>query len=204
MRGPHWVVSSVPGPTCTAAIRATRPSTKASWTAPCDEEPVRGGARLAAVAHLGDHGALEGRVDVGVGEHDEGGVAAELHGALEDRSAAVRSSRRPTSVEPVNDSIRVRRWASMASTTGPGSEVVTTLSTPAGRPASCSRAATASAVSGVSAAGLSTTVQPAARAGAILRVAMAAGKFHGVMSTLTPTGWWVTSNRLAPLGEWPT
>ena len=46
----------------------------------------------------------------------------------------------------------------------------------------------ASAVSGVSAAGLSTTVQPAARAGAILRVAMAAGKFHGVTSAATPTG----------------
>ena len=119
-------------------------------------------------------------------------------------SAAVRSSRRPTSVEPVNDSMRVRRSVSMASTTGPGSDVVTTLSTPAGSPASCSSAATARAVSGVSAAGLSTAVQPAARAGAILRVAMAAGKFHGVMSTLTPTGWWVTSSRFAPLGDWPT
>ncbi len=48
--------------------------------------------------------------------------------------------------------------------------------------------ATASADSGVSLAGLSTTVQPAASAGPILRVAMAAGKFHGVISTLTPTG----------------
>ena len=103
--------------------------------------------------------------------------------------AAVRSSSRPTSVEPVNDSMRVRGWVSMASTTGPGSEVVTTLSTPGGRPASSSSAATARAVSGVSAAGLRTAVQPAASAGAILRVAMAAGKFHGVTRTLTPTGW---------------
>ena len=54
------------------------------------------------------------------------------------------------------------------------------------------------AVSGVSAAGLRTTVQPAARAGAILRVAIAAGKFHGVTSAATPTGWWVTIVR-APL-----
>ena len=38
----------------------------------------------------------------------------------------------------------------------------------------------ARAVSGVSAAGLSTTVQPAASAGAFLRVAIAAGTFHGV------------------------
>ena len=43
-------------------------------------------------------------------------------------------------------------------------------------------------VSGVSEAGLSTTGQPAASAGPILRVAMAAGKFHGVTSTATPAG----------------
>ena len=56
------------------------------------------------------------------------------------------------------------------------------------------------AVSGVSLAGLSTTVQPAARAGPILRVAMAAGKFHGVTRTLTPTGCRTTRMRLAPDG----
>ena len=44
-----------------------------------DEEPVRGRAGLAHVAHLGDHRAVDGRVDVGVGEHEERGVAAELH-----------------------------------------------------------------------------------------------------------------------------
>ena len=32
-------------------------------------------------------------------------------------------------------------------------------------------------------------MQPAASAGPILRVAIAAGKFHGVTSTQTPTGW---------------
>ena len=48
--------------------------------------------------------------------------------------------------------------------------------------------ATARAVRGVSEAGLSTMVQPAATAGAILRVAMAAGKFHGVMRSETPIG----------------
>ena len=43
-------------------------------------------------------------------------------------------------------------------------------------------------------------MQPAARAGPILRVAIAAGKFHGVTSTLTPTGWRLTMMRLAPDG----
>src|SRR5215211_7528802 len=45
----------------------------------CDMEAVGGGARLADVAHLGDHGALDRRVDVGVVEDEERGVAAEFH-----------------------------------------------------------------------------------------------------------------------------
>lgn len=62
------------------------------------------------------------------------------------------------------------------------------LSTPGGTPACCARAVSASDVSGVSSAGLHTTVHPAARAGAILRAIMAAGKFHGVIAATTPTG----------------
>ena len=80
--------------------------------------------------------------------------------------------------------------------------VGTTLTTPAGTPASWSSRATAKAVNGVSAAGLSTTVQPAASAGAILRVAMAAGKFHGVTSAAMPTGRCVTMERAPPAGDW--
>ncbi|CAB4634374.1 unannotated protein [freshwater metagenome] len=49
--------------------------------------------------------------------------------------------------------------------------------------------AIASAVSGVSPAGFKIIVQPAAIAGPILRVAIAAGKFHGVMRSETPMGW---------------
>ncbi len=55
-------------------------------------------------------------------------------------------------------------------------------------------------MSGVSLAGFSTTVQPAASAGASLRVAIAAGKFHGVTSTETPIGWWSTMMCLSPAG----
>ena len=75
-----------------------------------------------------------------------------------------------------------------------------TLTTPFGTPACSSRSATASAESGVSEAGFNTTVQPAASAGPILRVAIAAGKFQGVTSTETPIGWCSTRIRLAPLG----
>ena len=44
-------------------------------------------------------------------------------------------------------------------------------------------------------------MQPAASAGAILRVAIAAGKFHGVTSSATPIGWYWTRMRLAPAGR---
>ena len=76
----------------------------------------------------------------------------------------------------------------MASTTSPERRDGTTLTTPGGTPASARTSATSRAVSGVSEAGLRITGQPAPMAGAIFRVAMAAGKFHGVTSTLTPMG----------------
>ncbi|CAB4370688.1 unannotated protein [freshwater metagenome] len=59
----------------------------------------------------------------------------------------------------------------------------------------------ARAVSGVSDAGFKIIVQPAAMAGPILRVAIAAGKFQGVIKSETPIGWCVTRMRLSPLGD---
>ena len=80
----------------------------------------------------------------------------------------------------------------------------TTLMTPVGRPrpSSSSRmiSATYAVVSGVSWAGLMTTVHPAASAGATLRAIIAIGKFHGVMSRAGPTGRRRTSWWLAPDG----
>src|SRR4029450_13171762 len=103
-------------------------------------------------------------------------------------SAASCRSLRPTSVEPVKETTRTRGSCSMALTTLPEERDGMTLITPAGTPASSMIGISASMVSGVSEAGLSTTGQPAASAGPILRVAMAAGKFHGVTSTATPAG----------------
>ena len=74
------------------------------------------------------------------------------------------------------------------------------LSTPAGQAGLLERAASASMVSGVSSAGLTTIVQPAAMAGPILRVPMASGKFHGVMNRHGPTGFLIVSSRLPPAG----
>ncbi len=104
---------------------------------------------------------------------------------------------RPTSVEPVK-----LRWrtTSLAQITLPTAielslSAVIMLSTPGGMPARMASSAAASAVSGVSSAGLIRTVQPAASAGATLRVIMASGKFHGVMAAHTPIGCFSTSRR---------
>ncbi len=67
-------------------------------------------------------------------------------------------------------------------------EPVTTVSTSSGNPASSANAARRSAVSGVCSAGLTTTVLPIARAGAIFHDVMAMGKFHGTMIPQTPWG----------------
>ncbi len=59
---------------------------------------------------------------------------------------------------------------------------------PSGSPASARMSAIARAVSGVCDAGFTIAVFPQASAGAIFHEAITAGKFHGVISTHTPTG----------------
>ncbi len=78
-----------------------------------------------------------------------------------------------------------------------------TFTTPAGRPTSSRSCTNAIVVSGVRAGGLITTVQPAASAGAILRVAIASGKFHGVMKNDGPTARCETIMRPVPSGLSP-
>jgi len=86
------------------------------------------------------------------------------------------------SVEPVNDTLRMRGSSIITWVTGPGLKVVSTCSVPGGPPASSHSSASLSAVKGVCLAGLTIMGQPAASAGAALRVSMAAGKFQGVMA----------------------
>ena len=75
-------------------------------------------------------------------------------------------TRRPTSVEPVNATLRTDGCELSAAPVCPSP--VITLSTPGGSPASSASSASRSALSGVCSAGLSTIVQPAASAGADL------------------------------------
>ena len=64
----------------------------------------------------------------------------------------------------------------------------TTLTTPAGTPASVSSSTKRSPRAGVSVAGLKTMVLPQTRAGAIFHEGIAIGKFHGVITPITPIG----------------
>ena len=113
-------------------------------------------------------------------------------------SADCSISVRPTSVEPVNDSLRVRGSLISGSMTAPELFAVMTLHTPPGSPASSRICAIASIESGVCLAGLTTIVQPAAIAGPTLRVPIASGKFHGVMNTHGPIGCFIVSTRPLP------
>ena len=88
-------------------------------------------------------------------------------------------------MEPVKLSLRTSGWR-VSSPPMATASPVTMLNTPSGTPAWAASSASASAEKGVSLAGLSTMVQPAASAGATLRVIIAAGKFQGVMAAQTP------------------
>ena len=108
----------------------------------------------------------------------------------------------PIGVEPVKVSLRSRESPISGSITsevlGGGDDVEHAVG---GTPTSVSRSASASIVSGVCDAGLTTIVQPAARAGPILRVPMASGKFHGVIISTGPTGCFIVISRVLPSGE---
>ena len=104
-------------------------------------------------------------------------------------SAQPRMIDRPTSVDPVNTTLRTSGWVTNRCPTtdpSPGS----TCSTSSGIPASSASSAIRSAVSGVSSAGLSTTALPAASAGPTAQPAMGIGKFHGTITPTTPSGSW--------------
>ena len=100
--------------------------------------------------------------------------------------ATERAMARPTSVEPVNATLSTPGCSTSVRPVSPAP--VTMLTTPAGRSACWQISANSSAVSGVVSAGLSTTVLPAASAGAIFHASMSSGKFHGMTCAATPSG----------------
>ena len=102
-------------------------------------------------------------------------------------AAAPAAIPRPTSVEPVKAILATSGCSTRRDPqTLPGP--ATTLSTPSGRPASSAILSSSSAVSGVSSAGFSTIVLPAASAGAAFQEAITSGKFQGTIRPTTPSG----------------
>ena len=70
------------------------------------------------------------------------------------------------------------------------------MKTPGGKPASDTRSQSSEHESGDHSAGLSTTVQPAASAGAVFQVESMNGAFHGVITTAGPLGMRTTRFRV--------
>ena len=95
--------------------------------------------------------------------------------------------RLPTSVLPVNDTLRTSGCSTNRHPTFCPLPT-TTLTTPSGMPASSASSPSLTDVSGVSSAGLSTAVLPAAMAGPIFHAAIIIGKFHGAIRPTTPSG----------------
>ena len=92
--------------------------------------------------------------------------------------AIERMIRRPTSVLPVKATLSTPGWPTIVAPVLPAP--LTMLTTPGGRSSSCSSSQKSMAVSGVVSAGLSTTVLPVARAGAIFHASISRGKFQGI------------------------
>ena len=96
-------------------------------------------------------------------------------------------TRRPTSVEPVNETAST--FGSVTSASPASASPMTTWSRPSGRPASLNIAANiAPPQTGVCGSGFSTTALPSASAGATTRMPSTLGEFHGVIAATTPTG----------------
>ena len=101
--------------------------------------------------------------------------------------AAPAITARPVEVAPVKATLSTPGCAtSGAPASSP--KPVTTLKTPGGKPASSTSSANSSVEAGACSAGLTTTQQPAASAGATFQLISSTGEFHGVMAATTPTG----------------
>ena len=111
-------------------------------------------------------------------------------------------------IDPVFDSptkaTALMSGCSVSALPAPSPMPFTRFSTPGGKPASCAISASRRADSGLNSAGLWTTVQPAAKAGAIFHVDSMKGVFQGVMTPTGPMGLrevtfrWVAVGRLWP------
>jgi hypothetical protein len=101
--------------------------------------------------------------------------------------AAVSYTLIPVTSEPVKVTLATSGCSTRALPTS-GPKPVTTLKTPAGRPACSARAANSSVLTEANSDGFTTTVHPAARAGAHLTAVNHSGEFQAVRAATTPIG----------------
>ena len=152
-----------------------------------DEQPRAGAADLAGIGEHRHRRARHRRVEIGIGEHDVGRLAAEFQ-----RHALEIAGRRPDDRlagdvrAGEGDLVDVR----MRSQRGAGGLAIARHHVDdAGRDAGFQHSsASRSDVSGASSAGLRITVQPVAIAGPIFQMLAPSGPFHGMIAPTTPTG----------------
>ena len=149
-----------------------------------------------ALRYLACDGAIDGGVDIGVVEDDEGRAAAEfeadfldLVGTLPHQDAA--DLGRAGEADLAHLGIGAEFAADRVAFRGEDEVEDALRESRRGSASACM----ASATSGVCSAGFRITVQPTASAGEILRATIEAGKFHGVIVPTTPTGCLITSMR---------
>ena len=99
--------------------------------------------------------------------------------------AAVSATAMPPASDPVKVTFLTLGCATSASPSS-APRPVTTFSTPAGSPARWASSANSRVDTDACSDGLTTTVFPAARAGASFQAAIMRGEFHGVMAATTP------------------
>ena len=196
INGPTLTSGSLPSPTFNAATAAVNLATNSSKTPECTNNLLEHTQVCPALRYLETNAPCTAA--------SRSASSKTINGALPPSSIEVRLtvfahsaiSCLPTGVEPVKVTLRT---SGLEVISAPMAAVwpVTILINPGGKPARSASSTIARADSGVLFAGLQTTEQPAAIAGAILRVSIALGKFQGVIQATTPTGCLITTRRLS-------
>ena len=187
MTGPSTVLRSSGSPILSDFARAAEPLDDFVVRLLLHQHAGAGRADLAGIEEDAGGRSFGRGFEIGIVENDVGRLAAELErDALEVAGRALHDSAADAGRAGEGDLVDVgvidQRVADDAA--GP----VTTLKTPAGRPASSASSAMRSADSEVSSAGFITMVQPQASAGASFHMPIISGKFHGTIAATTPTG----------------
>ena len=164
-----------------------------SATASIDDDALGRHADLPLVHEGAERGGLHRLVEVGVVEHDERRLAAELEQHRLQVLAPARSAMiLPTAVEPVK---LMRLTAGCVDqrlddrSPRPSASLVMTLTTPSAKPPRASASPIRRCVRGQISDALRMTVLPHASGMATARTPRMTGAFHGAMPRTTPTGW---------------